>query len=185
MEENKKENHPSDEQKKENFFSKFIKKHILVLILILIIIGVFLYSMIRVSTLESRHEKQTSELITEYNAKIDSVTFSNMKLTVRVFTWAVRSEMIRENTEQVNHFFSEFIKEPKVIKIQLISHDVSEVLISTDIKDEGKLVDDKDYLVNTLHTKVEPEGIKFINPVMGMDKKLGVLVVVMEPINGD
>ena len=184
MKENK-ENHSAEESKKDNFFIRFIKKHIVVFILLLIIIGVFLYSMIRVNILKSHHEKQTSELITEYNAKIDSVTFSNMKLTVRVFTWAVRSEMIRENTEQVNHFFSEFIKEPKVIKIQLISHDVSEVLISTDIKDEGKLVDDKDYLVNALHTKIEPEGIKIINPVMGMDKKLGVLVVVMEPINGN
>lgn len=181
MEENKKENQPSDEQKKENFFSKFIKKHILVLILILIIIGVFLYSMIRVSTLESRHEKQTSELITEYNAKIDSVNLSGMKHTIEVFTWAIRSELIRQNTEEVKHFFTDFINKPHVVKIQLIDPESFEISLSTNEKDIGEVIDNTElYKVDKLTLIENTDHKKLISPIMRLNRVIGILVVYVD-----
>ncbi len=181
MQEKKEDSYSNEEQKNKNIFLSFIKKHIVVLVLVLIIIGVFLYSMIRVNMLERAHEKQTDELISEYNVKIDSLTISNMKLTARVFTWAIRSEMIRENREEVYHFFSNFIKEPKVTNIQLIDPDSFEVMLSTDKKDEGVVVENKDlYDIDELFIKTDPASVKFINPVMGLDRKLGILVIKMD-----
>lgn len=181
MKDKKEDNYSKEEHKSENFFLKLIKKHIVVLILVLIIIGVFLYSMVRVNMLERQYEKQTDKLISEYNVKIDSLTISNMKLTARVFTWAIRSEMIRENREEVYHFFGDFIKEPKVTNIQLIDPDSFEVMLSTDKKDEGVVVENKDlYDIDELFIKTEPAFVKFINPVMGLDRKLGILVIKMD-----
>lgn len=174
----KEDNYTDEMHKSENIFVKFIKKHIVVLLLVLVIIGLFFYSMIRVNILERTHEEKTEKLITEHMAEIDSLVVSHMKLTVRTLTWAVRSELIRQNKEQVNHFFNDFIREPVVTKIKLIDPENYEIVLSTDKKDEGKVIDDKElYKVDELFTKIDSAEVKFINPVMGLDRILGILVI--------
>lgn len=180
MEENKEGFNSSKEQKDESFIMRFIKKNIFALILILIIIIVFLYSIIRVNILERNHERETERLISEYEVKIDSLTIDNMKLTTRVFTWAVRSELIRQNKEQVDHFFSDFIREERVFKIKLIDPETHKVSLSTDKKDVGSIPDNIElFKVDELTVISEEDYTKFINPVMGLDRKVGILVIYM------
>ncbi len=174
----KKEDNYSDEMRKsENMVMKFIKKHIVVLLLVLVIIGLFFYSMIRVNMLERTHEEKTEKLIYEHKAEIDSLNISNMKFVTEVFSWSIRSELIRNNREEVNHLFNELIKVLNVIKVQLIDPESFEITMSTDKKDEGEVVPGEDFNVNRLVKKEYPGGVMFINPVMGHNILLGILVV--------
>ncbi len=181
MEENKENNNLKDEDKSGSWISRFIKRHIIVLLLVLAIIVVFIWSNFRINSIERSHEKQLNQLVSDYDASIDSLTVTNMKQTTKVFSWAVRSEMLRENTEQVNHFFNDFVKEPGIIKVQLIEPEDYAIIISTDKRDEGNVVDDEYlYRVDELTTELDADRIEFINPVMGLDRKLGILVIKME-----
>ncbi len=173
----KEDSYSGEMHKSENVFMKFIKKHIFVLLLVLVIIGLFFYSMIRVNMLERTHEEKTEKLISEHKDKIDSLNISNMKFLTEVFSWSIRSELIRNNREEVNHLFNELIKVPNVIKVQLIDPESFEITMSTDKKDEGEVVLEEDFNVNRLVKKEYQGEVMFINPIMGHNILLGVLAV--------
>ena len=109
---------------------------------------------------------------------MDSLKVANYKLTSKVFSWAIRSEMLRNNNEQVDQFFLSFIKDPNVKKIQLINPDNAVVILSTDKKDEGQKIDiQKIYQTDSLTVVREDDILKIYNPIMGLNKKIGLLVI--------
>ncbi len=177
MEEKNKNNSSDFEKKHKSKLIKFIKQYKVILSFVLIIVILFAWSIIRINSLERSHEKQTQELLSEFNSKIDSLVISNMEYTTEVFSWVIRSELVRKNKEEVNHLFNNFIKTPNVVNIQLIDNESYEILISTDKKDEGNMVDKDVYDVSRPHKKELEEGIEFINPIMGHNRLLGILVV--------
>lgn len=165
-----------------NWFMKWVKNHMLITFLILIIIAGGLYLVIRMNINEKRASNERLELITQYETRIDSLWITGMQRTVQVFTWAIRSEMTRENMEQVNQFFTNFIHEPGVIRILLISPTNGNVILSTDRKDEGTRITDQDILQAERIFSVHSETVtRIVTPVMGLDTRLGILIVEVTP----
>lgn len=173
----------NDEQHK---ILTFVKKHWFVFVLIVVIIILLLWAVIKIRVVENRSLKEKEQLVNLYEISMDSLHLSNMELTAKVFSWAIRSEMTRQNMEQVNQFFSGFVKEPGIRKIQLIDPVSAMVLLSSDKKDEGTIVEDTLILEaeKTIHLSAET-GEKIINPVMGLDSRIGVLVIEFEKIAHD
>ncbi|MBW8331408.1 MAG: hypothetical protein K0M40_05255 [Prolixibacteraceae bacterium] len=169
------------EEKKESKILTFVKKHWFVFLLIVVIIVLLLWAVIKIQIVEKRSVKEKEQLVNLYELRMDSLHLSNMELTSKVFSWAIRSEMTRQNMEQVNQFFSGFVKEPNVKKVLLIDPVSAKVLLSSDKKDEGM------FFENTLVLKAEKTYHfsddtvdTIISPVMGLDTRIGVLVIELE-----
>ena len=172
------------EEKKESKILTFLKKHWFVFFLIVVIIILLLWAVIKIQIVEKRSVTEKAQLVNFYELRMDSLHLSNMELTSKVFSWAIRSEMTRQNMEQVNQFFSGFVKEPNIIKVQLIDPVTGTVLVSSDKKDEGTIIEDTTILQAEKPVRIIGEtGDIIINPVMGLDTRIGVLVIEIEKIS--
>lgn len=176
----------SFDEKKESKILTLLKKHWFVFSLVVVIIILFLWAFIKIQIVEKRSVKEKEQLVNLYEQKMDSLHLSNMELTSKVFSWAIRSEMTRQNMEQVNQFLSGFVKEPNIIKVQLIDPVTGTVLLSSDKKDEGTIIEDSNILQAEKSARIVGEtGDMIVNPVMGLDTRIGVLVIEIEKISHD
>lgn len=167
-----------EQTKKPSKIGTYILSHKLVFSLLFALVVVSLWAFIKMSMMEKRFEKQTAELTTSYENKIDSLTAKQLMLTSKVFAWAVRSELTRENKEQVNQFFLSFIKESGVNKVAYVDAKTLKVTLSTDKKDEGTVYTNQVALMtNEAINFTEDSVLNVISPVMGLNNKLGVLVI--------
>lgn len=159
-----------------SLFGKIKKNFSWIAILILvIIIGVYV---IRVKTIKKRFDKEKQEIVQKYEIKLDSIDEKRLELTAKVFSWAVRSEMTRQNMEEVNVFFLNFVKESDITKLQLITPAKNMITISTDKKEEGTVVTDRKIIKSAnIVTDNDSVNYKIIVPVMGLNKKLGTVVL--------
>lgn len=145
----------------------YILRHKLVFFLLLTLIIVTAWAAIKVFTLKRN-----------FNNEKEQISSSYMEETAKVFSWAIRSEMVRDNRDQVNQFFTNLIKEPGFKKIQLVSISNSKVIISTDKKDEGTVVSDTAILnADIVKHWTEKGDMRIIAPVMGLNSRIGVLVI--------
>ncbi len=170
---------PKEELKKERKFLKFLLRNKIVVILILLLFGVFFWALIKINVMEKDFKIQKNEIVNKYEFRIDSINLAKMELVSTVFSWAIRSELSRENMEQVNEFFLNFIKVPDVEKVQLVNYDSSKILISTDKKDEGEAITDRKLFASDTiqYFKTDSDHVKYITPIMGLNKRIGSLVI--------
>lgn len=164
-------------EKRKNFFVRWILNHKLSSFLLLLLLVVFFWSLIKSAVRERHFESEKQKLISSY----DSLNVTTMENTAKVFSWAIRGEMTRDNMEQVNQYFMHFIKGPNVNKILLIDPSKQKVILSTDKKDEGSLVSDTSILnAEDVFHRTDQTGTKIISPVMGLNSKMAVLVLEMK-----
>jgi hypothetical protein len=163
-------------KQKEHKIVKFLIKKKYYVGLILIIFIILIWQAIKVHNLETSFAKKKSELISSYELKLDNLNMDRMKLTAKTFSWAIRSELMRENKEQINQYFNEFIKTPDIIKLQLINPDNSTIEIATDKKDEG--IKNSDY-GNIKKQVINSDASEFriVTPITGLNKKIGIFVI--------
>lgn len=173
-----KESKSENESIEKNKSGSFILRHKMVFTLVIIILVISLWSIIKISLMEHRFKKETLKLKSDYENRIDSLTTKQIMLSSRVFLWAIRSELTRENKEQVNQFFVSFIKEPGVRKVEFVNAPDSKVLISTDKKDEGTVYTNQIVLMTNEAINFKNDSIlTVVTPVMGLNNKLGALVI--------
>lgn len=129
-----------------------------------------------------RDFKRIQELLHHsHMAQMDSLKITSSEQTVRVFSWAVRSEMNRNNLEEVNNLFLAFVKEDRVRMIHLINPANSTIILSTDKKNEGLKVTNAGFLYVTEQVILEEEEKTFIvSPIMGINRMMGILAVEIE-----
>lgn len=167
-------------EKKKNTFWKFVFAHKLITFLLLIIVGVFLWSIIKISIMSRHFETEKQNLVAAY----DSLAVYQMENTAKVFSWAIRSEMTRDNLDQVNQFFLGFVKEPNVKKILLVETPSGKILVSSNKKDEGQTFSDGEVLkIENIVHQTNDSTVKIISPVMGLNSKMAVLVVEMHRLS--
>lgn len=163
-------------EKKENKFLKFVMKHKYYVGLVLVIIVLLAWSFIRMAVLESDFKEEKAQIVSNYEMKLDSLNSDRLKLTAATFSWAIRSELLRENNEQINQYFNEFIKNPDIIKLQLINPETSIVELSTDKKDIGNNVTTFNSLQQQTVVSDSTE-FEIVTPITGLNKKLGIFVM--------
>lgn len=167
------------ERKSSGFtrFLNFVKRNptlSTLLIAVIIILGIWGFMSIK----SNRTVRKYESTITEQR---DSLNSYHLKNNVRIFTWAVRSELTRGNMEQVEQFFVNYLQTGRVVRVMLIDPNDGTVIISTNKKDIETKVTDSAILTATSIVQVDMgTNYKFANPVMGLDKKLGIVVVEIE-----
>ncbi|GFZ91452.1 hypothetical protein GCM10011531_23950 [Aquaticitalea lipolytica] len=168
---------PEQKTSKLKVVKDFLLKHIVKVILLLLVIVVFIWSRIQISSLKSDFNQQKTEITKKYELKLDSLNIARMELTAKTFSWAVRSELQRQNKEQVELFFYDFIKSPQIEKLQYINSDNSTIELSTNKKEEGLIATSDFFKTNDQLTKSDSTSFKIATPIMGLNKKLGVVVI--------
>lgn len=169
----------STENKSSNFFSRFLKKNFLTIFLLLALGGMYLWGSFKIKSITREHETETVRLIEMYNRKIDSVALANVQLSVKAFGWAVRGELMRGNMENIDQLLNSFVKENSIEQADLADPITQKIIKSTNKKDEGTAITNPavlgtDKQITQSHDKL---GYTIINPVMGLDSKIGILVV--------
>jgi len=149
-------------------------KYYLVLILLLIIVIIWHYG--KMYFLEKSTEKEKVGIVADYERKLDSVKLVQLQLTAKAFSWAIRSELIRGNHDQINQYFNEFIKTPGISKLQLVNATNSVIEISTDKKDEGSQNADY-YSIKGQETIMEASALKIVTPISGVNGQMGVFIL--------
>lgn len=164
------------QEKKESKIWKFIMKHKTFSALLLVIIVLLAWAFIKMSLMESDFNDEKAQIVTNYEMKLDSLNSERLKLTASTFSWAIRSELLRENKEQINQYFNEFIKNPDITKLQLINPETSIVELSTDKKDIGnKVITFNAVQKQTIVT--DSTDFQIVTPITGLNKKLGIFVM--------
>jgi hypothetical protein len=170
------DNHNETVQK-PSAFKNFVRKHPVattVLIGLIAIVTVF-YG----KEIQGNIEKKA--LVKAANMQIRQNDEALAKLIVKPLVWSIRSEMLRNNMEQVNQLISDLIKNSQIQYIHLLDLDGT-VKLSTNKKMEGQFITDdavKTVLGIDSTSLIAPENnqITVVSPIMDYDKKLGTLVV--------
>lgn len=159
-------------------WKQFIWKHLLTILFALAAIGLFFWGWYSMRSMKAQFQEEQTLLIDSFEARIDTLQLEGMELTAKVLSWAIRSEVTRENLEQANQFFLQFIKEANISKAQYIDVETGAILISTDKKDEGTMILNP-MVLNAEKQFVDRDSLhwRIATPVMGLNQKLGVLIV--------
>jgi hypothetical protein len=155
---------------------------VLTALLLVVSIGFFIKTRIN----EKKINNEKTQLITNYESKIDSLQIKHLKLITEVFSWSVRSELLRKNNENLNQLLTVFVKESGADLVQLINPENNVVLISSDKKFEGSTITDTKFedLTSTIVLN-EENNIKILSPVMGFNKNIGILIVEIKSSESD
>ena len=162
-------------KEKTTLFS-FVKKHpaFVTFILALIVIGgVILWKDISRSTWQK-------EFTTKANVEYVENQESLMKLVAKTLVWQIRSEVLRNNTEQIDLLLIDMLNENNIEYLHYATTD-GNVVLSTNKKVQGQNLNDlfAASILNTDEPTIEYMGNTLVvgAPIMGIDKKLGMLII--------
>lgn len=144
---------------------------------LLALVAVYFWKDIQGKKQKTAIEKMAAEQLMENNAEM-------LKLVTKPFVWSIRAEMLRENMDQINSYTKEMVREKNFQIIHLIDP-AGKIVISTDKKLEGQPAAEmfESYILQTDSVVVlRKDMLLFVAaPVMGYDKKLGVLLMSYKP----
>lgn len=166
---------PTSKGKQRKFF-KWAWTHKLLSFLLLAIVSISIWSWIKIRNQRIEFEKQNTELRASYDRRIDELQHDHMQLVATTFSWAIRSELIRNNKEQIDLFFAEFIHTPQVVRLQLVHPTSGRIEISTDEKDVGEKFPSFRSLTQQ-ELISDSTTFQVLTPISGLNKNLGLFVL--------
>lgn len=169
---------PEIENKPEGKLKTFVKNNKAATFLGILLLVVFVWLSVKIRINERNFNDEKTQLISQYERKIDSIQVNHIQFATEVFSWSVRSELLRENAENLNQLLTVFVKGSGADLIQLVNPADNIVLLSTDKKFEGSPYA-MGLNLDSNTTKVVKTGnsLSIITPVMGFNNKIGVLIV--------
>jgi len=175
----------SDKPKKKGLSTQAIVSIIIVALMIIIPLVVYFWKQAEIKDLKEKYNNDIKEITAKANNTIDANNRKNMETITRVFSWAVRSEMLRENMEQVDNYMTDLVKAADLNTISAVKSD-GIVMRSTNKKFEGNIypgpVANELAQVNQVVTRTGENGdIISICPIMGLDKRLGTIIITYTP----
>ncbi len=159
------------------------KKIILIIILVAVILiaAIWIWKNSQISNIreEASHEKQMIQ--DRAKTLIINSHKEHLKLLVKPYVWAVRSELMQGNINQVNLYANEMVKEKNFQNI-VVANNKGIIISSTNKKNEGKdftSVGKPEYLSadTTIVEKINDSLLVVSSPIMGFNNKLGTLMI--------
>lgn len=162
---------------KPSLFSLVLKHWRLVgvLLLLLMLVGTYCWKTIAVARAKAQLSRQAAVVITAQSE-------SYLRLMAIPLVWTVRSEMLRGNYEQVNQYLTQFVKEPNMKEL-LVARTDGSIVAATNKQREGTsitaLFPPEIVQVNAITVTTGQDDTWLVSaPIMGLNDKLGVLVLV-------
>jgi hypothetical protein len=165
-------------------------------LLLLLLIAVFAWKQIAVGNVESRAEEEKQQITQQAEADKTAQLAQSSRLLSQnseaahqllgtVLSWAIRSELIRNNLDQIDQFFSELVKRERV-KLAVLSNQDGKLLVASDKKfqnSEFGQVFPTDLLTEasiSIHPGQNGEKL-LVMPIMGLNNRLGTAVLSYMP----
>jgi hypothetical protein len=156
----------------------FLKNNKAATFLSLLLLIVIVWFTITLRTNESSFINEKAQLKNQYKIAIDSLQIKHQKFATEVFSWSVRSELLRNNAENLNQLLTAFVKESGADLVQIVNSEDKMVLLSSDKKFEGVKYTALSNFELKETTILEEDGVvKIITPVMGFNNMIGILIV--------
>lgn len=115
----------------------FFRNYKAATVLTVFLLGVFIWFSIKIRINENNFNNEKTQLIAQYESEIDSLQIKHLEFATEVFSWSVRSELLRENTENLNQLLSVFVRQSGADLVQLVNPKDNMVLLSSDKKFKG------------------------------------------------
>ena len=154
---------------------------LITLIIALVLIGaIWVWKSLTISKLKEKAATEQLALKKQASDRIMKTHSEHLKLLAKPFVWALRTEMLQGNLNQVNLYMSDMVKEPNVQRI-IIANEKGIIIASTNKKDEGQpfATIAKDAPVAPEQATVVAAGnlLTMTSPIMGFNNRLGTLLI--------
>ena len=171
----------------KNTFFASTKNKILVAagVIILLFAALWIWKSIEIKNLKKEHAKKEALVKQKANEFLLQSDYRYLKLLAKPYGWAIRTELMKGNTDAVNLYANDMVKEKNFQTITVVD-EKGMVISSTNKKLEGKSyasVGNAAYLSNdsTLVNKVDDATLEISSPVMGFNKRIGTLIFIYMP----
>jgi len=155
-----------------------------VTVLLLLVGGTYVWKEWAVRSLERRFAAERGQLSTAQRQALGVQARDLLRLAARPLAWAVRAELLRGNVGQVDDYFREFVRERGVNAVLLVGPD-GKILLATNRKLETQAADAfvSKTIIEAPDVMLEEVGgvLRLGVPVMGFDRRLGLLVIDYDP----
>lgn len=168
--ENQDNTNTEEKPKKKSWFKQNVGATIAMIIMLIAIIVLGINLMVK----QKQHKEEIADINAKNAALVDSLKKDNFTWLTKVFTWTVRSEMLRENLEQVKLYSQEFIKYQYVDNIKVVDPS-GRVIFSTDMKDQNVITEWSN--IQKLAVIQQDNKIIIAAPVLGNNIILGAVVI--------
>ena len=154
-------------------------------ILAVLIIAMFFWRFFSVRGLEKEMIEQQTSFTQKTQQLMAENTSQFLRLTMVSLVWVVRKEMLQENYGQINEYLTNYVKEGNIQQIVLVKAD-GVIAESTDKRIEGaeaasvfppKIFEQDDINI----TEDENANLRVVAPIMGLNARLGSLVLIYKP----
>ncbi|HAX94705.1 MAG TPA: hypothetical protein DCY25_12355, partial [Bacteroidales bacterium] len=87
----------------------FLKKNLASVILFVALIVSSIWFTAKIKNNSNHFENVKAQIISKYETELDSLQVKHMEFAAMVFSWSIRSELIRNNTENLNQLLTVFV----------------------------------------------------------------------------
>ena len=134
-------------------------------------------------TAQADNERQA--LLAQLRTRAGEASEASLREFGTALAWAVRGEMIRNNLDQVDQFFTEIVRLPNTERAVLAGTD-GKILVSTDRRhvgaDAAALVGAEALQQGQVSVRAAQDGARdLVIPVMGLNSRLGTVIVTSRP----
>lgn len=163
---------------KKSKFANYVSKHKMVTALLILLVSVSIAAFVKIKIDENTYAKKVNLLERKQQLQMEQLQLNSHIISTKALSWAVRSELMRDNKDQANQYLTAMIKENGVSKISFIDAKSNKIILATDKKDEGAVFPQQYILLADSITHTTVDAVQTIYcPVMGLNSKLGVLIV--------
>jgi len=155
--------------------------YISIIVVLTVIAGIWIWKDIQLNNLKNESESQALEMKQQFKQQILETQSQDLRSIIKPLVWAVRSEMLKTNSTDLNFYINELVKE-KGFQFILIVDDKNLVLSSTNKKWEGNPFEATGIAADlttdsTIVKTVNDNLILASAPIMGFNKRLGTVVI--------
>lgn len=148
---------------------------------LLLLIGIWVWKSIEINQINKQAEKNQVDLKNEASAQLMQTHKSHLILLAKPFVWALRTELLNKNLNQVNLYLNDMVKEKGMLRI-IIADPKGKIIASTNKKDEGQpLTSIENNARLTADETIVEQGkdstLVLTSPVMGFNNRLGTLLI--------
>lgn len=159
------------------------KKTILIIVVVALVLlaAIWIWKEVQIRNVQSRAKQDQEALKVQATKVIARSHEEHLKLLAKPFVWALRTEMMQGNMNQVNLYLNDMVKEKNIQRI-VIADTKGLIVASTNKKDEGKpfsTISKAEYMAgnNTTINNNNDSIIVMSSPIMGFNSRLGTLMI--------
>jgi hypothetical protein len=151
-------------------------------LLVLIGGGLYLWKELSVRKVINESAQREEAVVAKTQLELSKRTEGFLQLTAIPFVWAIRSEMLRENMEQVDGYTRSFVQQPGVGFVA-VANAAGKIVVATDKKWEGQpltgLIAQEIVAVSSVQVLkgAAEESYQVVAPVMGYNSRLGTVLL--------